>query len=137
MRYILGIPAATVKTGMFYARKKLAELVGWGADYLNSVMRKRPPTAKADTRPRRVGHRHRDTPEQGQYSDNSYSGPSHFASQEVASPDAQRLCALLVCSHRCVPVASVCSMHFLGQKRPYDATGSIRPDFHDSHRSVR
>jgi hypothetical protein len=26
-------------------------------------------------------------------------------------------------SHRCVPVASVCSMHFLGQKRPYDATG--------------
>jgi DNA-directed RNA polymerase specialized sigma24 family protein len=29
--YILGIPAATVKTGMFYARKKLAELVAWGA----------------------------------------------------------------------------------------------------------
>src|SRR3954468_24743704 len=28
--YILGIPAATVKTGMFYARKKLAELVAWG-----------------------------------------------------------------------------------------------------------
>ena len=28
---ILGIPAATVKTGMFYARKKLAELVAWSA----------------------------------------------------------------------------------------------------------
>ena len=32
---------------MFYARKKLAELVAWGAqDYLNSVMRKSPPTPK-------------------------------------------------------------------------------------------
>jgi RNA polymerase sigma-70 factor (ECF subfamily) len=30
--YILGIPAATVKTRMFYARKKLAELVAWSAE---------------------------------------------------------------------------------------------------------
>ena len=35
-----------MKTGMFYARKKLAELVAWGQDYLNSVMRKSPPTPK-------------------------------------------------------------------------------------------
>jgi hypothetical protein len=31
---------------MFYARKKLAKLVAWSQDYLNSVMRKSPPTPK-------------------------------------------------------------------------------------------
>src|SRR4051812_30359685 len=33
---------------------------------------------EADARPRRIGHRHRDAPEQGQYSDNCYGGPSHL-----------------------------------------------------------
>ena len=41
------------------------------------------------------------------------------------------------CSRHCIPrLASFIQMHFLGQKHPYDATGSIRPDFHDSRLSV-
>ena len=58
-------------------------------DYMTSVMRRRPPRQPSRCPSRRVGHRHRDTPEQGQYSDNCCCGPSHFAShfasQEVGS----------------------------------------------------
>ena len=87
---------------------------------------------------RRIGHRHRETPEQGQYSDNCYRGPSHLEVPRKSAARTQRLGARLVLlAPLHSPAGFVCSMHFLGQKRPYDATGSIRPDFHDSHRSVR
>jgi hypothetical protein len=51
------------------------------------------------------------------------------ASQECSLDARSGLKRGLCCSHRCVPVASVCSKHFLGQKRarmmrrgPYDPT---------------
>jgi hypothetical protein len=45
---------------------------------------------QADARLRRVGHHHCDAPDQGQSSDNSYSGPSHLAVPRKRSPARTR-----------------------------------------------
>ena len=85
---------------------------------MTSVMRRRPPTAtKPMPVPGALVIANRDPSEQDQYSDNSYSGPSHLQVPRKRSPARTRSCLWLLAPLHS-PAGFVYSNAFLGPEAP-------------------